>query len=201
LKQLSTLSLAAALSLCGMTTAQAADLLNVDLTVPNQITITALPGLSAVTASGSTTTGFYFQNFFSGTAIVSGTALVGTANLTAASVASDGSPALFRATSGTDPGLNVWSYSATSPTTFTAGAVAFTGSATWSIPAAVYSAALAGSLGGNVYFPADDVSDLASAVILGSYTVTAVPEPATVAMMGLGALGLLVVRRRKQDCA
>lgn len=199
MKKLSALGLAVVLSLGGVSAARADVLLNINLSVPNQFTITALPGLSAVSTSGSTTTGFYFQNFFGSSATFTTAATtVGPATLTPASVASDGSPALFRFNA-TEPGLNVWSYSATGTTTFAAGAVAFTGSATWTVPAAIYAAALAGSLGGNVYFPADDITDLPTAQILGTYSVTAVPEPATAALLGLGAAGLLMVRRRRQD--
>src|SRR5690606_32531854 len=73
--------------------------------------------------------------------------------------------------SGTDAGLNIWSYSATSPTTFTAGQVAFTGTATWSITPELYAAMLTAPSSGNLYFPADDTSDLATATLLGTYTV------------------------------
>jgi hypothetical protein len=199
LKKLSAIGLAALLSLGGITAAQADVLLNVNLSVPNQITITALPGLSAVSTSGSTTTGFYLAGFFAGASGALTAPAVGAANLTAASVASDGSPTLFH--TGTDPGLNVWSYSSAGTTTFTAGSVAFTGSGTWTLPAAFYTAALAGSLGGNIYFPADDITDLPTAQVLGTYTVTAVPEPATALLLGLGAASLLLVRRREKTAA
>ena len=47
------------------TQAQLDELLIIDLSVPNQITITATAGLSAVDASGSDTTGIYMENFYS----------------------------------------------------------------------------------------------------------------------------------------
>src|SRR5690606_3635902 len=149
------------------------ELLTVDLSVPNQVTITATSGVSEADASGSTTTGFLFENFFSnaGTQGVGAPTIVGTATLTAASVPSDGSPSLFRG-SDTDAGLNIWSYSATGTTTFTAGQVAFTGSATWSISPATYAAMLTAPTSGNLYFPADTSDDIGGAVLLGTYAVT-----------------------------
>jgi len=148
------------------------DLLVIDLTTENQITITATSGASAGTVSGSTTTGFYFENLFAsaGTQAIGTTSYVGTPTLTAASVTTDNSPVLFRS-SNTDPGMNIYSYSATSPTTFTTGSQAFTGAATWDISADLYNALLTAPASGNVYFPADDVSDLATATLLGTYTV------------------------------
>ncbi|MGN6519541.1 MAG: ExeM/NucH family extracellular endonuclease [Dokdonella sp.] len=166
-------------------------LLTIDLSVANRITITAAGGTSAATRSGPTSTGFYFQDFFANTGTLPlGTAtIVGTATLTAASVAPDGSPDLFRGTSGADAGLNVWSYSGTATTTFTAGQVAFAGSATWSVAPAVYAAMLTAPTSGNVYFPADDSSDIASATLLGTYSVTG-GGPAThtvTAVVGAGS--------------
>ena len=148
------------------------ELLVVDLSVANQVTITATSGVSAATVSGSTTTGWLFENFFSnaGTQAIGTNSIVGTATLTAASVPADGSPSLYR-NSNTDAGLNIWSYSATSTTTFTAGQVAFTGTATWSITPELYAAMLTAPSSGNLYFPADDTSDLATATLLGTYTV------------------------------
>ena len=117
-------------------------MLTVNLTTTNQITITATTGVSAATVSGSTTTGFYFQNMFAnaGTFAFGATTLV-SGNLTAASVPTDNSPALFRLNN-TDPGLNVFSYSATATSTFTAGQLAFTGAGTWTVTAAAYTALL-----------------------------------------------------------
>jgi hypothetical protein len=150
------------------------ELLVVDLSTPNQVTISATSGTSQATVSGSTTTGWLFQNFFSnaGTQAIGTTTIVGTATLTAASVPPDGSPSLFRS-SDTDAGLNIWSYSATGTTTFTTGQVAFAGTATWSISPALYTAMLTAPSTGNLYFPADDSGDIAGgAQLLGTYRVT-----------------------------
>jgi hypothetical protein len=162
---------------CTVTANFAADgagaLLTVDLSVANQITVSATSGVSAATISGSTTTGFLFENFLAnaGTLALGTPTIVGTATLTAASVAADGSPALYRGATGADTGLNIWSYSATSPTTFTTGQVAFSGTATWSVSAAVYTAMLTAPASGNLYFPADDAGDIATATLIGTYSV------------------------------
>lgn len=147
------------------------ELLVVDLTTTNRITITATSALSAATRSGSTNTGFYLTNIFgnAGTFALGTTTLV-SGNLTAASVPADNSPALFRLNN-TDRGLNVWSYSGTGTTTFTAGQLAFTGTGTWTITATAYTALLTAPATGNVNFPADDEADLPASAVLGTYRV------------------------------
>ncbi|MGB6082646.1 T9SS type A sorting domain-containing protein [Moheibacter sp.] len=148
------------------------DLLIVDLTVENQVTITATTAASSATTSGSTFTGFILENFFSnaGTQAIGTTTYVGTPTLTAASVPTDNSPSLFRG-SNTDSGMNIWSYSTTATTTFTTGSQAFTGEATWSITPELYAAMLTAPSSGNIYFPADTSDDIPSATLLGTYTV------------------------------
>ena len=148
------------------------DLLIIDLSTENQVTITATTAASAATTSGGTTTGFLFENFFAaaGTQAIGTTTYVGTPTLTAASVPTDNSPALFRS-GNTDAGMNIWSYSATSPTTFTEGSQAFTGEATWSITPELYAAMLTAPENGNIYFPADSSDDIPSATLLGTYSV------------------------------
>jgi hypothetical protein len=42
------------------------------------------------------------------------------------------------------------------------------------------------------------IPDLPNGLFLGSFTVTAVPEPTTLALAGLGGLASLVALRRKQ---
>ena len=148
------------------------ELLIVDLTVENQVTISATTAASLATTSGSTFTGFILENFFSnaGTQAIGTTTYVGTPTLTAASVPTDNSPLLFRG-SNTDFGMNIWSYSATGTTTFTTGSQAFTGEATWSITPELYAAMLTAPESGNIYFPAGTSDNIPSATLLGTYTV------------------------------
>jgi len=178
-----------------LTTGAYADvLLELDLSVPNEVTINATGGLSAATVSGSDTTGVYFENFYS----ASGSALLETlisGNLTNAENPTDNSPNLFRGGAGSDPGLNIWSWSSDFTVSFTAGSLAFVGSATWALDAAEYADMLGGAASGNLYFPADTFDDIASgATLLGSYAV--VPEPASLSLFGL-LLGLGAWRSRR----
>lgn len=171
--------------------AVAEDLLIVDLTTPNEITITATAGLSDVSASGSDTTGIYLQDFYSGPRAsgVSDTLVSG--DITNAENPTDNSPNLF--TSGlVDTGLNLFSFSSDTTVTFTAGSLAFVGSGTWTLPADDYAEMLAGNASGDIWFPADDAGDLPGAQVLGQYRV--IPEPASLSLLALGGLALL--RRR-----
>lgn len=175
-------------------TASAIDLdavLCIDLSVTDMITITATEGLSASTVSGSSGTGFYFADFYtSATAgAVSETLISG--DLSSAANASDGSPNLF--TSAGSFGLNVWSYSADGLSSFTFGAVAFSGSATWSLDSDDYAAMLAGNTGGDIYAFADDDSDIPGASFIGTWKV--VPAPSSAALLGLA--GFIGACRRR----
>lgn len=183
---------AAALA-CFTTGAHADDLLIVDLSVPNQITINSTAGLSAATVSGSDTTGVYFDNFYG----VAGNALADvlvSGDITNVGNPSDFTPDLFRGGSGTDTGLNLWSWSSDFTVDFTAGSQAFSGTGTWTLSAAEYADMLAGNMSGNLYFPADTSDDVANATLLGTYKVI-VPAPASAALLGIG--GLAAVRRRR----
>lgn len=173
-------------------TASADVLLEVDLTVVDQLTITATTGNSAVSVSGSNFTGFLLDGLSAGTSGTSGTSVV-SADLSTAANASDGSPSLFIASGGSDTGLNVWSFSTDSTVSVTAGAQAFAGTATWSISSALYASLTAGATSGNIYFPADDSGDIAGAELLGTYNV--VPAPSAMALLGLG--GIVAGRRRR----
>lgn len=172
--------------------ALADNVLTVDLSVVNQVTITA-DGVSAVDASGPDGIGAYFDNFYGGGGDSLSAVLV-SGNITNAENASDNSPSLFRGGGGTDSGLNLWSWSSATTVTFTAGAQAFTGSATWDLDANEYANMLAGNSSGDVYFAADTIDDLPGAVVLGTYNVV-VPAPAGLAVLGLG--GLVAARRRR----
>ena len=79
---------------------------------------------------------------------------------------------MYRGGAGADPGLNIWGYSATSPTTFTTGQQAFTGTVTWIVTTAVYDAMLTAPVaGGEVYFSAETVGMLGTATLIGKYSV------------------------------
>ena len=174
------------------TGAMADNLITIDLSVVNQITMTATTGASAVTTSGTTFTGAYFEDFY-GAAGTSLTATLVSGNLTSANNPSDNSPALFRGGAGSDPGLNLWNYSTAATSTFTAGEQAFAGSATWNVTGAMYADMLAGATSGDIYFAADTFDDLSSAVVLGTYNVV-VPSTGTLPLLGLGLVGM---RRRR----
>ncbi len=176
-----------------LTSAASADvLLEIDLSVENQITITSTDGASMVTASGSDGIGIYLENLFGGSGSLGASSLVGAATFSNAENPTDGTPALFRFGT-TDPGLNIYSWSPAATVSFTEGSLAFVGSATWSITAASYANLLAGATSGNIYFPADDAGDLPTAQILGTYSV--IPAPGAVALLGLA--GLAGSRRRR----
>jgi len=184
----------AGLAVATVAAAASADVLvSIDLSVVNQVTINATGGLSAVSASGSDTTGIYLNEFYAG----AGNALAGSlvsGDFTNAQNPSDGTPSIFRAGGGTDTGLNFWSFSSDTTVTFTAGSLAFVGSATFDISADMYSDMLAGNTSGDLYFPADDASDIAAgAVNLGTWNV--VPAPGAMALLGMG--GMVATRRRR----
>lgn len=178
-------------SVAGLASVSMADvLLTVDLSVVNQVTITSTAGLSAVTATGPTGTGILLQNFWTG----AGTTTtfgggVGPFRSVNGSVG-DNSPLLYRFNNA-ETGLNVWSFATTA--TFTAGQQAFSGSFTAPLSAAAYADMLANGGSGNIYFQADDASDIPNAQILGTWAV--VPTPGAAAMLGLG--GLAASRRRR----
>ena len=175
------------------TGAMAQVLLTVDLSVVDQITISATGGLSAATTSGSDTIGVYFQDFYNGVGS-SLSAGLDSGNLTNAENPTDNTPSLFRGGGGTDTGLNLWSFSSDSTVTFTAGSQAFTGTATWDLDSAMYADMLAGNSSGDLYFAADTFDDLPGAVVLGQYQV--IPTPGVLAVAGAG-LGFGAMRRRR----
>ncbi len=173
----------------------AATLLAIDLNTPNQIIITATDGLSSGTRSGSDGIGFYLDGFFGISPPTLGDVL-STGNLTSALNTSDGTPKLFNFSS--DTGLNVFSYTNIATSDFVKDSIAFSGSATWTVSAGAYSAALAGPSSGVIYFPADDVTDLNGATVLGEWArTTVVPLPAAVWLFGTALIGLVGFGNRR----
>ncbi|MCR9215719.1 MAG: hypothetical protein NXI14_00820 [bacterium] len=177
--------------------ASASDLpviLVVDLSVPNQITVTATDAPSNATVSGSDSTGFYLESFFGadGTSGLNEGFVSG--DLTSFLNGSDGSPNLFRGGT-TDPGLNIWSYTNDPTSDFEVGVQAFSGSGTWSLDADDYANMLiGGERVGNVWFAADTLDDLGDAFVIGEYNVI-IPTPGAAGLLGLA--GLAAVRRRR----
>ncbi|MFI4859074.1 MAG: PEP-CTERM sorting domain-containing protein [Phycisphaerales bacterium JB063] len=187
-----TLALSAAAALAVSTSASAALLLVVDLSVTDQVTITSTTGASSATINGSDGTGVYLEGFYSGDRASGVSDTLVTGDLTNVGNASSGAPNLF--TSGlVDTGLNIFAWSPDATVDFTSGSQAFTGSATWTLASDDYAEMVAGNSGGDIYFPADDAGDLATAVVIGQWSV--IPEPGSLALLGLG--GLAVLRRRR----
>jgi hypothetical protein len=172
--------------------ANAEVLLEVDLTVPNTVTITATDGLSAATISGSDTTGVYLADFYSAPTTASVVDTLVSGDLTNFLNPSDASPAIFNSSG--NSGLNVWSFSSDSTVDFVAGTQAFTGSATWTVDAANYAEMIAGNLSGDLYFPADSDDDLSAATLIGEWRVV-IPAPGAMALLGVA--GLVGTRRRR----
>ncbi len=185
------LALAGAAGVASATTGNV--LLCVDLSVVDQVTITATDGLSDATISGSDGIGVYLNNFYTGAGATGLNETLVSGDLTNFLNASDGTPNLFRAGTA-DTGLNVFSWSDDSSVDFQSGVQAFTGSGTWDLNSDDYADMLAGNTFGDLYFPADDAGDVAGATLLGQYKVV-VPAPAGLAVLGLG--GLVAARRRR----
>ena len=169
--------------------AQAQDLLLVDLTVANQLTITATGAAASASASGDDFTGILLAGFYNNVnAALPITA--GTGNFSAFSGTSDASPSLFHGAG--NAGLNIWDFH-TGSFSFTAGQTAFTGSATWSLSATDYADMVNGNQSGTIYSPADTDDDIPFAVAIGTWSV--VPAPSSLALLGMG--GLVAGRRRR----
>ena len=183
-----------AMAALGLTAAVNAEvLLVVDLSVENEVTISATDGLSAATLSGSSFTGVLLGDFYSvAPGGFSGSVFLDSGDLTTAANPSDGSPSLFSDFAST--GLNIWSFSTDTTVSFTAGAQAFSGSATWTLAAADYANMVAGNAFGDIYFPADSDDDIDGATLIGQWEVV-IPTPGALALLGVA--GLVGTRRRR----
>jgi hypothetical protein len=183
-----------------LSSAHAALLFEVDLSVENTISISSTNGASLISVSGSDFRGVYLDGFFASNSFASIDDDLVTGNLISANEVSDLSPILFRGDS-RDPGLNIFSMTDSSNISFTAGALAFIGEATWTIGEEAYKLAMNGAQSGNLFFPADTIDDIDNAFILGSWAVKTVnaqvSEPSAFALFFVGLLGAGMVRVRR----
>tara|TARA_R110000868_G_scaffold226872_2_gene479821 strand:- start:10610 stop:11170 length:561 start_codon:yes stop_codon:yes gene_type:complete len=171
--------------------ASADTVLSVDLSVVNEVTVIGTGGNSAATVSGSSFTGAYMADFFTG---AGGTGFLdsqGVGGLTNTGNLSDGTPGIFNLVG--HYGLNIWTWTAQT-VNLTANSSAFESSATWTVDSTVYASMLAGNLTGEVFFAADTDDDIPSATYIGTWEVK-VPAPSSVAILGLG--GIVAGRRRR----
>lgn len=145
-------------------------LLEVDLSVVNQVTITATDGNAAASVAGPDITGVYLASFFTDAGTTLGIS-TGSGDLAPNANTPDGSPNLFRAADGADLGLNVWGMASGNPLEFITGSVAFTGTATWTVSGDIYSHLVANGGSGLLYAPADSVDDLPDATLIGLWAV------------------------------
>lgn len=170
-------------------------LLEIDLSVANEVTISATSGLASVSASASNFTGFLLADFFATAGGGFGGVLAADAgsDLTTFGNPSDGTPSGFVGASSV--GLNIWSFSSDVTVDVVGGEQAFSGSATWTLDAAQYADFLGAATSGDIYFDADTDDDIAAggATLIGTYSV--VPAPSALALLGLG--GLTATRRRR----
>ena len=174
-------------------TASADVLLSVDLSVTNEITVSAVDGNASTSASASVFTGFLLAGFFSPADAGNGPGIAdGVGNLSTANNASDLGPSIFNG--GTSVGLNIWNFSSDSTVSVTGGTQAFSGSATWTVDGAAYAAALAGNVSGDIYFGADTDDDLPFSTNIGTWEVK-IPAPGSMALLGMG--GIFAGRRRR----
>lgn len=175
--------------------APAAVLLTVDLSVTNQVTISATTRASAATARGPVRFGIYLENFYGSDGPSGRIGSLSSSGLTPF----DSNPSLSR-DSTTDRGLNISASTVSHPSgevhTFSVGTQAFTGAATWTLAPTLYAEMLGGPTGGDIYFPATSAGSLSDpdTVVLGQYQI--IPEPGSASLLGLG-LGALLLRRRR----
>jgi hypothetical protein len=176
--------------------ANSALVLSVDLTVKDQLTISATSGLSLATVSGRSFIGFSLMDLL-GSSSFTGTLVSG--SLTSANQTSDGTP--FLGNFGSSNNLNVFDFTDSEFSTFTAGSLAFSGQVITNVNAATYARLLAGQLSGRVLAPFDNsgVIDESLASLIGTWqrVVQDVPEPSTLAILALGMIGLGARRFKK----
>jgi hypothetical protein len=184
-----------------VSSARAGFILNIDLSTVNKVTISATTGVSLVSVSDNGS-GVLLKDFFAASLNNFNLSSNAGGSLVYFNSTSDGSPSIYKQNS-SDPGLNIFSMDNNTPaSSFTTGVQAFKGSATWNLSPTQYAAfLLAPTSGGDVYAFAYSQGSLGGAQVIGQYSVgsiSAVPEPTSIAIFGLGGLGMVYLARRKR---
>ena len=189
---LRTVALATVAVVSSMTAAaNADDLILVDLSVVNQITIMGTEGLSSASVTGSDFTGVLLADFYNGNQTTALGVNGGTGNFTTFNDTADNTPSSFRGTN--DPGLNIWDFATSTNISVTAGVRAFIGTAVYSLDAGEYADMIAGNMSGTIYMPADTSDDIPSATAIGTWRV--IPTPGAASVLGFGLIA--AARRRR----
>ena len=165
---------------------------------PSAVVITG-GGLGTGTDGATTANyGVDLVNFFTAPVSIGAESASGTPSLqpkTGGNIYNDYNSDTYQATGGASLDLNLYS-SGTSAQTFTSGSAAFN-TGTEVVDLSAYLADLPTTLYASGYIYAGDSSGPGNGTIIGGWDVTAVPEPSTLALAGLGGLSLLLFCRRK----
>jgi len=175
------LALALAAGLTSFAGNAKAQLLTINVSNPSAVTFTSTGNFASTSMAYSATQNLDFGNFFKSPLSFN---VSGTGNL----YGDGGSSAFLSTLNGL--GLDLYLKSPTSYSgTFSTSSAAFTGTETFNLSGQLSYLPTAGTTGA-IY---------GSSGPIGTYqVVSAVPEPSTYALFGLGAIGLLMVLRRKK---
>jgi hypothetical protein len=167
---------------------------------PSAVVITG-SGMGGIGTDGTTTAnyGVDLANFFTAAVSIGAQSASGTPSLqpaTGGNIYNNYNSDTYEATGGALLDLNLYS-SGTSAQTFTFGSAPFN-TGTEVINLSAYLADLPTTLSAHGSIYAGDSSGKGNGTIIGGWDVTAVPEPTTLALAGLGVLGcVLMFWRRK----
>jgi hypothetical protein len=181
--------------------AQAVVLLSVDLSQTNQITISTGGGNAGATRTAVDR--FQLRGLFEGNAPSVGgvfNAQPSDAHLVSVGDTAAPSGGQLRVTAGEVVAM-VEFYTEGGQSSFTNGFPGFTGSTTWVVPPEIYEAALATATSGNWFDPQVffNFGGPGNLDLIGTFNFSAIPEPRAAAfVLALGAVGLVVARRRKR---
>lgn len=191
-----------ATTLCLSANASASILLEIDLSVENQIGISSTGNSALIDSIGTDFEGVYLDQFFGFSTNISDQLISG--NLVTATELSSNTPNLFSFTG--DIGLNIFSMTNNATISTTAGQTAFTGSGLWNISSQAYASAFMGALSGDLFLNADSASDLsnpnADTFLIGTWAVTSsTVDVSAPTMLSVFWFLVLVVMLRKEQVA